>query len=70
MAKCKFCGDPVDVAPVCHQECWEEKFESLAKRICDDYCKYPETYGDDGFEETLDTHCATCPLDALREAGW
>ena len=70
MAKCKFCGKPVDIAPVCHEECWENKFEEFAKKICDEYCKYPEAYGDEGFEEMLETHCATCPLNEMRKAGW
>ncbi len=41
MAKCKFCGQGVQVAPVFHPSCWEQAVNKLAGEICDEYCKFP-----------------------------
>lgn len=36
----------------------------VAAKICDDYCKYPEQYGEDN-EEELYKYCEKCPLSRL-----
>lgn len=35
MAKCKFCGQGVRVAPVFHPACWEQTVNKLASEFCD-----------------------------------
>lgn len=65
MAKCKFCGQGVRVAPVFHPSCWEQAVNKLAGEICDEYCKFP-------FEldyEALVDKCEQCPMTRLKELG-
>ena len=65
MAKCKFCGQGVRVAPVFHPSCWEQAVNKLAGEICDEYCKFP-------FEldyEALVGKCEQCPMTRLKELG-
>lgn len=36
----------------------------MAADFCDNYCKFPEQYGEDQ-EEQLYKHCENCPLNLL-----
>lgn len=68
MAKCKFCGKPVTVSPVWHDECWEEAVDKIAAQICDGLCKYRDIYGED--EEALNRECCdTCVVHEVFEVG-
>lgn len=63
--KCKFCGQPIKVAPVFHTECWEKEVQAFAEKFCDEYCKFP-------FEmeyEALVDKCEHCPMARLIELG-
>lgn len=41
--------------------------EEVRCAVCDDYCKWPEIYEDDGRDEDalLEEKCNFCPLDRL-----
>lgn len=65
MAKCKFCGHGVKVAPVFHPACWVQAANKVAEEFCDEYCKFP-------FEldyEALVDKCERCPMTQLKELG-
>ena len=40
MAKCKFCGQGVRVAPVFHPACWKQRADKAAEEFCDGYCRW------------------------------
>lgn len=40
--------------------------EDVARRICDDYCKYPGEYGPAGFDDMIAEKCEDCPLGRLQ----
>ena len=48
-----------------------EQFESIKKRMCDNYCKFPEmsklAYGDtdEALERLMESYCNHCPLQEL-----
>ncbi|WP_418370904.1 hypothetical protein [Agathobaculum sp.] len=65
MAKCKFCGQGVQVAPVFHPSCWEQAVNKLAGEICDEYCKFPSELD----YEALVDKCEQCPMTRLKELG-
>ena len=69
MAKCKFCGKPVKVTPVYHKDCFEGKFDELAAKICEKYCKFYEVYENKDFDTLLDEYCAECPLSDIEKLG-
>lgn len=39
--------------------------EDVKKRICDDYCRYPDEYGLAGFDDMNAEKCEDCPLGRL-----
>lgn len=39
-----------------------EILEIIANEICDKYCKYPEQYTEDRFDDLLEERCKNCPL--------
>lgn len=61
MAKCKFCGGAVTVAPTFHEKCWEKKAEALMSTICDKYCVYPAICGEDT-ERLFNEGCCDCKI--------
>lgn len=65
MAKCKFCGQGVKVAPVFHPACWVQAAGKAAEVFCDDYCRFPRELD----REKLLEHCMECPLLRLMALG-
>ena len=65
MAKCKFCGQGVRVAPVFHPACWVQAAGKAAEVFCDEYCRYPRELD----QETLLERCMECPLVRLTALG-
>lgn len=65
MAKCKFCGQGVRVAPVFHPACWAQAVNKLAGELCDEYCRYPRELD----QEKLLERCMECPLVRLTALG-
>lgn len=65
MAKCKFCGQGVRVAPVFHPACWVQAVNKLAGELCDEYCRYPRELD----QEKLLERCMECPLVRLMALG-
>ena len=39
--------------------------ENVCEEICNHYCKWPEQYGADEYEDLLEEKCNFCPLDRL-----
>ncbi|MFQ8996310.1 MAG: hypothetical protein ACLR6L_09460 [Agathobaculum sp.] len=58
MAKYKFCGQGVRVAPVFHPACWVQAAGKAAEVFCDDYCRFPRELD----QEKLLERCMECPL--------
>ena len=65
MAKCKFCGQGVRVAPVFHPACWVQAAGKAAEVFCDEYCRYPRELD----QEKLLERCMECPLVRLPALG-
>lgn len=65
MAKCKFCGQGVRVAPVFHPACWVQTAGKAAEVFCDEYCRYPRELD----QEKLLERCMECPLVRLTALG-
>lgn len=65
MAKCKFCGQGVRVAPVFHPACWVQAAGKAAEVFCDEYCRYPRELD----QEKLLERCMECPLVRLTALG-
>lgn len=65
MAKCKFCGQGVRVAPVFHPACWVQATGKAAEVFCDEYCRYPRELD----QEKLLERCMECPLVRLTALG-
>lgn len=65
MAKCKFCGQGVRVAPVFHPACWEQRANKVMEEFCDEYCKFPYELD----YEALVDKCEQCPMVRLKELG-
>ena len=65
MAKCKFCGRGVRVAPVFHPACWVQAAGKAAEVFCDEYCRYPRELD----QEKLLERCMECPLVRLTALG-
>ena len=65
MAKCKFCGQGVRVAPVFHPACWVQAAGKAAEVFCDEYCRYPRELDQDKLLE----RCMECPLVRLTALG-
>ena len=65
MAKCKFCGQGVRVAPVFHPACWVQAAGKAAEVFCDEYCRYPRELD----QEKLLERCMECPPVRLTALG-
>ena len=65
MAKCKFCGQGVRVAPVFHPACWVQAAGKAAEVFCDENCRYPRELD----QEKLLERCMECPLVRLTALG-
>ena len=65
MAKCKFCGQGVRVAPVFHPACWVQAAGKAAEVFCDEYCRYPRELD----QEKLLERCMEYPLVRLTALG-
>ena len=65
MAKCKFCGQGVRVAPVFHPSCCVQAAGKAAEVFCDEYCRYPRELD----QEKLLERCMECPLVRLTALG-
>lgn len=68
MPNCKVCGRKVERASVMHDSCLGKRLEHIAEEICDNYCKFAETYryAKDEFD-LHEFHCSRCPFRELEQ---
>lgn len=65
MAKCKFCGEPVQSVPVWHAKCMKAKLMEAAQQVCDEYCRFARELDADELVE----QCLMCPMVEVVEMG-
>ena len=40
--------------------------DKVNMEMCEKYCRYPQEYGEAGYDQMLDERCDNCPLNLLR----
>ncbi len=62
--KCARCGKPIIHPVAWHITCWDLVVDSIARRFCEEYCKFPDECKT---QEELDEHCDNCEFTKLAK---